>query len=45
MAKVSAQELAELVPCSLDEVLRLEGMGILEADDNRFRCRMSTSSG
>jgi adenylate cyclase len=36
MAKVSAQELAELVPCSLDEVLRLEGMGILEADDNRF---------
>jgi adenylate cyclase len=32
MAKVSAQELAELVPCSLDYVRRLEGLGILEAD-------------
>jgi adenylate cyclase len=36
MAKVSAQELAELVPCSLDYALRLEGLGILEADDGRF---------
>ena len=36
MAKVSAQELAELVPCSLDDVLRLEGLGILEPDDGRF---------
>jgi len=32
MAKISAQELAELVPCSLDYVRRLEGLGILEAD-------------
>ena len=32
MAKISAQELAELAPCSLDYVRRLEGLGILEAD-------------
>jgi len=36
MAKVSAQELAELVPCSLDYVLRLEDLRILEADEGRF---------
>ena len=32
MAEISAQELAELAPCSLDYVRRLEGLGILEAD-------------
>src|SRR4029453_14724149 len=36
MANVSAQELAELVPCSLDDVFRLERLGILEADDDGF---------
>jgi adenylate cyclase len=38
VARISAQELAELVPCSLDEVQRLEGLGLLErtADDGLF---------
>jgi adenylate cyclase len=30
VASISAQELAELVPCSLEEVRRLEGLGLLE---------------
>jgi adenylate cyclase len=39
VAKLSAQELAELVPCSLEEVRRLEALGILapEGDDGQFR--------
>jgi adenylate cyclase len=37
MARVSAQELAELVPCSTENVLRLKDLGLLEADeDGRF---------
>jgi adenylate cyclase len=38
VARISAQELAELVPCSLDEVQRLEGLGLLERseDDGYF---------
>jgi adenylate cyclase len=34
VAKVSPQELAELVPCSLEQVRRLEELGILEPDDD-----------
>ena len=34
MAKLSAQELAELVPCPLEEVHRLAALGILEADED-----------
>src|SRR5687768_5115998 len=33
MAKITAQELAELVPCSLENVHRLEGLGLLNADE------------
>jgi adenylate cyclase len=33
VAKVPAQELAVLVPCSLDNVLRLEGLGLLNPDE------------
>ena len=32
MAKISAQELAELVPCSLENVQRLNGLGLLNPD-------------
>jgi len=34
VAKVSAQELAELAPCSLEYVCRLEDLGILEPCEN-----------
>ena len=34
MARLSAQELAELVPCSLDQVRRLEVIGLLTTDDD-----------
>ena len=34
MAKVSAPELAELVPCSLEHVRRLEELGLLEARED-----------
>jgi adenylate cyclase len=37
VARISAQELAELVPCSLDEVQRLEGLGLLERDEDAGR--------
>jgi adenylate cyclase len=39
MAKVSAQELAELVPCSLEYVRRLADLGLLapDEDDGLFR--------
>ena len=37
MAKLSAQELAELVPCPLEEVRRLEELGILDGEDGQFR--------
>jgi hypothetical protein len=33
VTKISAQELAELVPCSLDYVRRLRELGILESED------------
>lgn len=33
MAKLSAQEVADLVPCSLGEVRRLEELGLLEQED------------
>ena len=33
MAKISAQELAELVPCSLENVRRLRELGLLNADE------------
>jgi adenylate cyclase len=34
VARISAQELAELVPCSLEEVRRLEGLGLLEPHED-----------
>jgi len=33
VAKISAQELAELVPCPLENVRRLEALGLLNADE------------
>jgi adenylate cyclase len=33
VAKLSAQEVADLVPCSLEEVRRLEDLGLLEQED------------
>jgi adenylate cyclase len=33
VAKISAQELAELVPCSVEHVQRLAGLGLLNADE------------
>jgi adenylate cyclase len=36
VAKIAAEELAELVPCSLDNVRRLEGLGLLNPDDGLF---------
>jgi adenylate cyclase len=33
VAKISAQELAELVPCSLENVRRLEALGLLNVDE------------
>jgi adenylate cyclase len=37
VAKISAQELAELVPCPLEHVHRLQDLGLLEPDeDGRF---------
>jgi adenylate cyclase len=33
VAKISAQELAELVPCSLDDVRRLDELALLDRDD------------
>ena len=33
MAKLSAQEVADLVPCSLEEVRRLKDLGLLEQQD------------
>ena len=37
MPKISAQELAELVPCPLEEVQRLIELGILESQDGDHR--------
>jgi adenylate cyclase len=34
MARISAQELAELVPCPLENVRRLAALGLLDADDS-----------
>jgi class 3 adenylate cyclase len=36
VATISMNELAELVPCSVEEVRRLSDLGILEAADGRF---------
>jgi adenylate cyclase len=36
VARISAKELAELVPCSVEQVRRLRDLGILEADDGAF---------
>jgi adenylate cyclase len=36
VARISANELAELVPCSVEQVGRLRDLGILEADDGAF---------
>jgi adenylate cyclase len=33
MARISAQELAELVPCSVEDVLRLRDLGLLRANE------------
>jgi class 3 adenylate cyclase len=33
MARISASELAELVPCALENVRRLEALGLLDGDD------------
>ena len=33
MATIRAEELAELVPCSIEEVRRLEGLGLLKPDE------------
>ncbi|HET8874432.1 MAG TPA: hypothetical protein VFM83_12170, partial [Gaiellaceae bacterium] len=37
MTKLSAQEVGDLVPCSLEDVRRLEGLGILEPADEDGR--------
>ena len=34
MARVSAQELAELVPCPLENVSRLDALGLLDPDES-----------
>ena len=36
MATISAQEVADLVPCPLEEVRRLEELGILDSEDGLF---------
>ncbi|MGH3023331.1 MAG: adenylate/guanylate cyclase domain-containing protein [Gaiellaceae bacterium] len=38
MVRISAEELSDLVPCSLEQVRRLEGLGLLSPDekDGRF---------
>ncbi|HEY6812379.1 MAG TPA: adenylate/guanylate cyclase domain-containing protein [Propionibacteriaceae bacterium] len=36
MATISAQQLADLVPCSLDDVRRLQGLGLLVSEDGRY---------
>ena len=36
MARMSAQELADLVPCSLDDVRRLEELGLLVSEEGRY---------
>jgi adenylate cyclase len=36
VAGISAKELAELVPCSIDQVRRLSDLGILQSDDGVF---------
>jgi len=33
MARVSAQELAELVPCAVADVERIDALGLLARDD------------
>jgi class 3 adenylate cyclase len=38
VARISAQELAELVPCPLEQVRRLEELGILQRDESDGRC-------
>ena len=34
MGRISAQKLAELAPCSLEQLRRLEGLGLLQPDDD-----------
>jgi adenylate cyclase len=34
MARVSAQELADLVPCSIENIRRIEGLGLLDPDES-----------
>ena len=36
MARISAQELAHLVPCSLDDVRRLEELGLLVCEEGTY---------
>ena len=36
MATISARQLADLVPCSLDDVRRLQGLGLLVSEDGRY---------
>jgi adenylate cyclase len=36
VARISAQELADLVPCSLEDVRRLDGLGLLESEAGGF---------
>jgi adenylate cyclase len=36
VAKITAEELAQLVPCSLENVGRLEGLGLLNPDEGLF---------
>ena len=36
MGNLSAEELAELVPCSVEDVSRLEELGVLQAHDGAF---------
>jgi adenylate cyclase len=36
VAKITAEELTQLVPCSLENVRRLEGLGLLNPDDGLF---------
>jgi DNA-binding transcriptional MerR regulator len=36
VATISAQQLADLVPCSLDDIRRLEKLGLLESEDGAY---------
>ena len=36
MTRVSAEELADLVPCALEDVRRLEDLGLLDPDPHEL---------